>query len=104
MRKPPFVGSPSSTESLPADIAEGAGTAGDTDERVAPDLSESDLLRLEVATYICQMSGELGRMARGSDMPLLSYFLDMATAEARDFAEKLGGLPAQSQTAPQFRT
>jgi hypothetical protein len=41
------------------------------------------MLRLEVATYISQMTAELATMARNSDMPLLSYFLDMASAEAR---------------------
>lgn len=41
------------------------------------------MLRLEVATYINQMSAELAIMARNSEMPLLSYFLDMAAAEAR---------------------
>jgi hypothetical protein len=41
------------------------------------------MLRLEVATYIGQMSAELSVMARNSEMPLLSYFLDMAAAEAR---------------------
>jgi hypothetical protein len=47
------------------------------------------MLRLEVATYIEQMTVELSTMARNSDMPLLSYFLDMASAEARAMDEKL---------------
>jgi hypothetical protein len=41
------------------------------------------ILRLEVASYISQMSTELSTMARNSDMPLLSYFLEMSAAEAR---------------------
>lgn len=58
------------------------------------DLSQSEadaaLLRLEVASYIGQMTAELAAMARGSELGLLSYFLDMATAEAREAASKLG--------------
>ncbi|MCX7325769.1 MAG: hypothetical protein NTZ14_15345 [Hyphomicrobiales bacterium] len=50
----------------------------------------SDLLRLEVATYIGHMSAELGRMASRSELGLLSYFLDMAAAEARESANRLG--------------
>ncbi|MGL4439971.1 MAG: hypothetical protein ACRCUE_11935 [Bosea sp. (in: a-proteobacteria)] len=47
------------------------------------------ILRLEVATYIGQMTAELATMARNSDLPLLSYFLDMAAAEARAADDKL---------------
>jgi len=36
------------------------------------------------------MTAELAAMARGSELGLLSYFLDMATAEAREAASKLG--------------
>ncbi|MCO4054376.1 MAG: hypothetical protein HEQ16_10075 [Bosea sp.] len=50
---------------------------------------EKALLRLEVAAYISQMCAELGAMARNSDLSLLSYFLDMATAEAREASQKL---------------
>ncbi len=50
----------------------------------------SELLRLEVATYIGHMSAELGRMASNSELTLLSYFLQMAAAEARESANRLG--------------
>lgn len=50
----------------------------------------SDVLRLEVATYIGHMSAELSRMASKSDLGLLSYFLDMAAVEAREIANRLG--------------
>lgn len=50
------------------------------------------MLRLEVATYIGQMSAELSTMARNSDMQLLSYFLDMAAAEARAADDQLRDL------------
>lgn len=48
-------------------------------------------LNLEVAAYICQMSAELSAMARNSELSLLSYFLDMAAAEARAAEEVLRG-------------
>ena len=52
-------------------------------------MTETQALRLEVATYITQMSAELSAMARSSEFALLSYFLDMAAAEARESAGKL---------------
>jgi hypothetical protein len=58
-----------------------AGLGADQDEKA--------LLRLEVATYISQMCAELGAMARNSELSLLSYFLEMATAEAREASQKL---------------
>ena len=45
---------------------------------------QTTVLRLEVASYNAQMSAELAGMARNSDLSLLSYFLDMAAAEARE--------------------
>jgi hypothetical protein len=53
------------------------------------DQDEKALLRLEVAAYISQMCAELGAMARNSELSLLSYFLEMATAEAREASQKL---------------
>ncbi len=52
-------------------------------------VTETRALRLEVVTYITQMSAELSAMARSSEFALLSYFLDMAAAEARESAAKL---------------
>lgn len=52
-------------------------------------VTETSLLRHEVAIYITQMSAELSAMARSSEFTLLSYFLDMAAAEARESADKL---------------
>lgn len=43
---------------------------------------ESRLLKHEVARYIAQMTTELGGMARGANMDLLAYFLDMCRVEA----------------------
>jgi hypothetical protein len=64
-------------------------TPFDREPPLAPQDYASAVLRLEVATYISQMSTELSTMARNSDMPLLSYFLDMAAAEARSTDGKL---------------
>ena len=47
------------------------------------------LIQYETACYIAQMSTELGAMARGAELSLLSYFLDMAAAEAREVAGKI---------------
>ena len=55
----------------------------------AASMAETNILRLEVANYITQMSAELSAMARSSEFALLSYFLDMAAAEARESAGKL---------------
>lgn len=43
---------------------------------------ESRLLKHEVARYVAQMTNELGGMARGANMELLAYFLDMCRVEA----------------------
>ncbi len=51
--------------------------------------ADGDLLRLEIATYVGQMCVELSAMAKASEMNLLSYFLDMGAAEARDAASRL---------------
>lgn len=46
------------------------------------------VLKVEVAHYIAEMSEEMSRMAKASGHHLLSYFLDMAAAEARSASEK----------------
>lgn len=78
----------------------------DSDSLVNAEVSDN-LLKLEVAIYVGQMSAELSAMARRSDMALLSYFLDMAAAEARDAAEKQdrmlhlgGGMTDAAQDQP----
>jgi hypothetical protein len=43
---------------------------------------ETRLLKYEVARYTAQMTSELGGMARGANMDLLAYFLDMCRVEA----------------------
>jgi hypothetical protein len=47
-----------------------------------PESEESRLLKYEVARYVAQMTSELGGMARGANMDLLTYFLDMCRVEA----------------------
>jgi hypothetical protein len=51
---------------------------------------DADVIKLELASYIQQMSHELSTMAKRSNMTVLSYFLDMAAAEARDVGTGLG--------------
>lgn len=53
-----------------------------------PVLDDVQLIQHETAHYIAQMSNELSAMARGSELSLLSYFLDMAAAEAREIATR----------------
>lgn len=50
------------------------------------------VLKAEIATYIADMSEEMSRMAKASGHHLLSYFLDMACAEAKNAAEQQNGL------------
>lgn len=47
------------------------------------------MMRQEVAIYSADMSAELAKMARSANLHLLSYFLDMAAAEARSAADRL---------------
>lgn len=69
---------------------------------------EKAMLRLEVAAYIAQMSSELGTMAKGAELTLLSHFLEMATIVARESSTNLArmmGLPQLlAQQADQART
>ena len=69
---------------------------------------EKAMLRLEVAAYIAQISSELGTMAKGAELTLLSYFLEMAAAEAHESSTnlaKMTGLPQPlAQQADQART
>ncbi len=60
-----------------------------------PDLPEpaDGALALESAQYIAQMSAELAAIARGSNLDLLAYFLDMARLEATNSIRKLEGRP-----------
>jgi hypothetical protein len=51
------------------------------------------MLALEAAQYIAQMSAELAVMARGANLDLLAYFLDMARVEATSSVRKLEGRP-----------
>jgi|LakMenEpi03Aug12_release.lakeMendotaPanAssembly.Ray.scaffolds.fasta_scaffold1062504_2 hypothetical protein len=64
--------------------------------------------RLEVAAYIAQMSSELGTMAKGAEITLLSHFLEMAASEAHGSSTNLArmtGLPQPlAQQADQART
>jgi hypothetical protein len=58
--------------------------------------SGEDIVRIEAARYIADLSGELAKMARASGLHLVSYFLDMAEAEALSGAGKLAaGEPAE---------
>ena len=40
----------------------------------------------DVAAYVAALTGELSVMARGSGLPTLAYFLDMARIEATERA------------------
>lgn len=51
-------------------------------ENAPPESEETRLVKHEVARYIAQMTAELGGMARGANMDLLAYFLDMCRVEA----------------------
>ncbi len=54
-------------------------------------------MRQEVAFYAADMSAELAKMARTANLHLLSYFLDMAAAEARSAGDRLArGLPLEA--------
>lgn len=45
--------------------------------------------QLETARYIAALTAELSYMARRADLPLLSYFLEMARMEAANAAQPL---------------
>lgn len=45
--------------------------------------------QLETARYIAALAAELSMMARRADLPLLSYFLEMARTEAANAAQPL---------------
>ncbi len=45
--------------------------------------------QLETARYIAALTAELSMMARRADLPLLSYFLEMARTEAANAAQPL---------------
>jgi len=45
------------------------------------------------ASYIADMTAELAKMAGGAQMPMLSYFLNLARVEAEIRARELGGAP-----------
>jgi hypothetical protein len=62
----------------------GSTPAGDVDPvAVMPqEGEETRLVRYEVSRYVAQMASELGGMARGANMDLLAYFLDMCRVEA----------------------
>lgn len=45
--------------------------------------------QLETARYIAALAAELSTMARRADLPLLSYFLEMARTEAAHAAQPL---------------
>jgi hypothetical protein len=53
-----------------------------------PVLEDAQLIQHETAHYIAQMSNELSALARGAELSLLSYFLEMAAAEAREIATR----------------
>jgi hypothetical protein len=45
--------------------------------------------QLETARYVAALTAELSMMARRADLPLLSYFLEMARMEAAHAAQPL---------------
>lgn len=46
-----------------------------------------------IASYIADMADEMAKLAGRCDMPMLSYFLTLARAEADMRARELGGYP-----------
>jgi hypothetical protein len=46
-----------------------------------------------IAAYIADMADEMAKLASRCDMPMLSYFLNLARAEADMRARELGGYP-----------
>lgn len=53
-------------------------------QEIEPERAADPEMRPEdVASYVAQMSEEMGRLARASGLDLLAYFLDMARLEAR---------------------
>jgi hypothetical protein len=85
-------GSPRSGKIAPAEPAEGRPRLG-TPPGPLPDGAEpaDPALAAESARYIAQMSGELASLARGANLELLAYFLDMARVEATSSIRKLEG-------------
>jgi hypothetical protein len=91
-------GSPRSPKLVPA----GQGPFGDASRRLGgptrgrpPELPEpaDEVLALQSARYIAQMSAELASIARASHLDLLAYFLEMARVEATSNIRKLEGTP-----------
>jgi hypothetical protein len=84
-------GSPRSGKLAPA----GQGRSGGAPTKVgvaSASLVEppsDEALALEAARYIAQMTAELASIARGSNLDLLAYFLDMARVEATSTVRKL---------------
>jgi hypothetical protein len=70
--------------------------AGSVVNAPQPDDEEKATPRLEAAADIALMRSELGTMAKGAELTLLSYFLEMATIVARKWSTNLArmmGLP-----------
>ncbi|WP_227965034.1 hypothetical protein [Methylocystis sp. WRRC1] len=57
---------------------------------VAPQSNEDTAA---LAGYIADMTAELAKLAGGSQMPMLAYFLNLARVEAEIRARELGGAP-----------
>jgi hypothetical protein len=51
-----------------------------------------------LSIYIAEMTGELAKLARRANMPMLAYFLNLARVEAEDRAREHGG--AQTRRRP----
>ena len=54
----------------------------ETDNNKIADGSHVEVAVIELAQYICEMCAELAVMATGAQMPMLSYLLKLASAEA----------------------
>jgi hypothetical protein len=63
------------------------------DARGGPPHEADDPERASLARYIADMVAELSKMAQGAEMPLLSYFLDLARIEAEAEARAGGEGP-----------
>lgn len=61
---------------------------------------DEDAMRLEVASYISEMSGELAAMAQGRKLETIIYFLEMARLESSSIAQKAERRGMTTPTGP----
>ena len=62
-------------------------------DREPPRAGKSDEDLASLAAYIADMTAELATLAGRSDLPMLTYFLNLARVEAEIQARERGGVP-----------